>query len=416
MSEKTKPSFSRTNQYLNSKKKENTSQIIFYLNPSNGTQIECDSGIVFNKLLINQLNLKDCKIHIACQTDPKIPKTQFYPIKQGDNKYSVRFGYDSLSMSEIISNLDHVNICFLNQTEHGANIKSTFVQTGREDISLVSYYHYLSVFGIKNNFLEFDPSLNQGNLAEYILRRQLETAELSDRVLIHSKFGKKLLIESAEQLKYTDFSDKIHLIPAPVDLSLHSNMLPEQRKCKLRILYNNRLYDHYGIQKIVSYLDTFSKEYSQDFELILTNPTNSRSQERNILDNSVQRNLKILEKHPYVRIDYRPSYLEYHNLLNEITIGIAPYRPVLWSMSSLDVMASWKPVIAPCIGAFPEILPQDLLYDDCESFCEVMGKLVFDESFYRRMQILCRQKAEKARLETIGDKFYQIFREVIESC
>lgn len=413
MDENTTDSFPLANQYISSKRTSNNPRILFYLNPSNGTHVECDSGIVFNKLLIDQLILQDCQIHIASQTDPHIPGTQFNSVNQGDNKYSVRFGYDCSRMNEIVNSLDNVNICFLNQTEHGANIKSTCVQAGREDISLVSYYHYLSIFEVKGDQFIYDSSLNQGNLAKYILRRQLETAELSDRVLIHSKFGKKLLMESAEQLGCNDFSDKIRLVPAPVDLSLHSKKLPESKNRKLKILFNNRLYDHYGIHTIVSYLDTFSKEYTHDFELVLTNPTAGRSQERNTLDSSVQKNLESLKKRPYIRIDHRPLYSEYHNLLDEITIGVAPYRPALWSMSSLDVMASWKPVIAPCIGAFPEIVPQGLLYSDRESFCEVMANLVFDESFYQRMQILCRKKAEEVRLETIGDKFYQIFREVM---
>jgi len=383
------------------------------MNPSNGNSLKSDSGYIFSRNVILPFTNSQYKFHILSKADPNWEMVQHHYIDQGQNKYDVRFSFDCNKLREILSNIGKLDIFFLNQTEHGAAVKSVLFSLNLNRIPILSYIHYTPLWNFKNDIPILDPSLDDGKLGNIIVRRQLETCVLSERILTHSNFSKNLILKAANFYNFEINEEKIELIPSPLDPELIC-LIPNRKTVDLkhRVLYNSRLYDHYGFSQI---LDLFtSLKINEDIEIHITDPSGKRTSMQDNYDPSITINrqrikkLKGLYYHPTME---REQYLQF---LRSITIGIAPFRPALWSLSVLDMIAMKIPVLAPDQGFYPEIIPKYLIYRDMEEFKTIFRHLIDSSSFYNKGSNDCFKKSKQCFPSIIFQKYNKLFKEIIE--
>ncbi|MHA1232815.1 MAG: glycosyltransferase family 4 protein [Candidatus Helarchaeota archaeon] len=386
--------------------------IVIYMNPSNGNSLSGDSSYIFNKILINELNNYDYSFEIISQYNPNWQNVKCYQIEQGNNKYAVRFTFNSHKLAEILNEIENFDIFYLNQSEHGEAIKSVFLSTNLSEVPIVTYIHYLPVWSIKNGNINFDSSLNQGGLGKAILRKQLGTCEVSARIIVHSQFARNLLIETANNLKFEITPQKIEIIPPPLDPEVF-NLIPNKRTITEPpiLIYNSRLYDHYGIKKILRYLKEFKSNKS--LKLYVTDPSGKRTPIQDQLDPSVNNNRKLFTKNSNYHYLGKLERNDYFKLLNQCSIGLAPIRPALWSMSVMDLMVLKIPVIAPNVGAYPEMIPSGLLYDNQEAFNNILKELLISPDFYAESSEKCYTSASHQYPPLIASKFDKVFRKLM---
>ena len=394
--------------------KEGFYNLVFYMNPSNGNSLNSDSGYIFSRNLIFPFTNSQYKFHILSKVDPNWEMVQYHYIDQGQNKYDIRLSFDCNKLRKILSNIGLIDIFYLNQSEHGTAVKSVLFSLNLNKVPILSYIHYTPLWSIKNDIPILDPSLDDGKLGKNIVRRQLETCELSERILTHSNFSKNLILKAANYYNFEIIEEKIELIPPPLDPELIS-LIPNIKAMELkhRILYNSRLYDHYGFSQI---LDLFaSPKINEDIEIHITDPSGKRTSIQDNYDPSITNNRQRIKKlkgifyHPTME---REQYLQF---LKSITIGIAPYRPALWSMSVLDMIAMKIPVLAPNQGFYPEIIPKYLIYRDMEEFKTILRHLIDSSSFYNKSSKDCFRKSKQCFPSIIFQRYNKLFKEIIEN-
>ncbi|MHA1360235.1 MAG: glycosyltransferase family 4 protein [Candidatus Helarchaeota archaeon] len=392
--------------------KKEYKKIVIYMNPSNGNSLSSDSSYIFNKILINELNSYDYNFEVISQYNPNWQNIKFHQIKQGDHKYSVRFNFDSRQLEQILNEIVNLDIFYLNQSEHGEAIKSVFLSINLSEIPIVTYIHYLPIWSIKNGNINFDSSLNQGGLGKSILRKQLGTCEVSARIIVHSQFARNLLIEAANNLKFEITPQKIEIIPPPLDPEVF-NLIPNKRTILEPpiLIYNSRLYDHYGIQEILRYLKEFKSNKS--LKLYITDPSGKRTPIQDQLDPSVNNNRKLFTKNSNFHYFGKLERKEYFKLLDQCSIGLAPIRPAPWSMSVMDLMVLKIPVIAPNVGAYPEMIPSELLYENQETFNNILKEILTSPDFYAESSEKCYKSALYQYPPLIASRFDKVFRKLM---
>jgi glycosyltransferase involved in cell wall biosynthesis len=334
-----------------------TGHIFLNFNISNDSNFEADSGYIFQRLLLPDIldNAENLRLFFLGHKKNKSwhKKIQMIPFYDKYDKFSTRFHFDWHNLKKEIGKLPPIDLFINNQPEHTLAFQMLFGTLQNTHIPTISYYHYLP-FHCEGEKIIWDQSQNISNFSTpCILGRNLESAELSNINLIGSEFGKKILLKAYKEIKGKILKQPVEVISPPIETELFS--LPVNKNETKKILYNQRLYKHYGTEIVLDIFNELAKKYT--FKLIITDPTGKRSKEREKLDNNVMKFKKSLAKLPYVEVHHCKTRTEYHNLLREVDIAVAPFKPsALWSMAVADVLAAGKPVLCPNVGAFPELL------------------------------------------------------------
>lgn len=347
--------------------------ILVVLNVSNDSNFLSDSGYIFQKLLWVKLTKLDPQKRIFFLGHKKIEdfwgnRVTIIPFFDRFDKYSTRFHFNWYNLKNVLHKLPKMDLIFNNQPEHTLALKMFFSSEYGYPIPIVSYYHYLPFYyeGLK---IVFDESQNLHNFsATYILGRNLEAMEISHLNLIGSNFGRKNCKRAYRERYKKELKQPFEVLSPPIEDKLFQLNKATSNKT-VRVLYNQRLYKHYGTEQIIDLLDELSK--NERFELIVTNPTGKRSRKRNSLDPNVNGIKTKLKQLSFVQVVKSPSRDDYHRLLSTIDFAIGPLKPsALWSMAVTDVLACGKPVLCPNIAAFPEIVrySPNLLFNTTEEF------------------------------------------------
>jgi glycosyltransferase involved in cell wall biosynthesis len=207
----------------------------------------------------------------------------------------------------------------------------------------------------------------------------VESAIFSDINVIGSNFGKEIFLKASLNQK---LADKIIVIPPPTNVVLNNNFIECTKNSKiLTLMYNHRLYKHYGTIKIFEELKKINKDIP--FKVIVTDPTANRSILRNNIDRSVLEIKKYLNELDFVEIKHFKTQSEYITILNSIDIGLGHLRKgALWSMSIADMMANGIPVLGFNNGGISEIIQdKNLLFNSLSQFNRILRQLLIDEEF-----------------------------------
>jgi glycosyltransferase involved in cell wall biosynthesis len=387
-------------------------KILSFLNISNLSNLEADSGFVFQRTLLEYLakNGHDVWLVGSKGISSLLKNINCIEIDFTDSKYGVRFGINWLELRAKLNNIaNKIDILFVNQSELTIPLSVLLTEIIGKRIPTITYFHYIAVQELDtNNNCRYDESLNINGIAPYIWQRQVESALYSDHNIIGSDFGYNLFLKASG--KSDILRNKFSIISPPVaDVSLDNDCNSDYDNLIPCIIYNHRLYNHYGGRLVFEWLEEISENIN--FNVVVTDPTANRSMTRKSLDTSVTNIKHYLSKLNFVEISHFPTQEEYYRKLQYIYFGIAPFRTgALWSMSTADVMASSKPVIAQNKEVFREIIKDsDLLFDSKEDFQYIVQRLLLDSKFRKQKGFLSKQQTEHLKPCNIAKQFETVF-------
>lgn len=392
--------------------------MLIHLNVSNRSNLNADSGFVFQKLLINEILKRrpDWNIYLLCpENSPEInEKVQYIPLATGFNKYEVRFNFDwrflEKKIKELLPDLD---IIYINQSEQTENFFALINSVNAKKIKLVTYFHYLTIVPEKDG-IEYDSSLNHGGLGEIILNRQVNALKVSNSSIICSQFGRALFEKGARELLNRTIENTLSVIPPAVSAAEAEQGYTADQFDTPTIVYNHRLYKHYGTETFFTWMDEYYRDYSQQVQVVVTDPTFGRSQKRIQLDPHVSKIKKWIEALPFVVHKHSATRDEYYRTIHRSHIGIGPLKPsALWSMSVVDAMVCRKPVLCSRYAAFPEIVGDkaDLLFSSKKEFFEKLTALLDGGDRYQENAEYCKKRADMFDIKKTVHKFLEVFEE-----
>ena len=361
----------------------------------------------------------------------------------GHNKFEARFNFPWKELeSKIKPIIADIDMIYVNQSEQASNFRALEATLLPEKtIPIVSYFHYLPVepshfhFSVNGIGLDYDmlvnleetrypSSLRFGNTLDNkglglpIFMRQIEAIYVSDYNIICSNFGIDLLLGNAQKLISSTTGD-FKAIPPPVSLNEVDSSLKDhgsKQGGKKRILFNHRLYNHYGPNEFFKAMTDFYNGVRQDFEIIVTNPTANRSKERDALDPTVDNNKKKILELPFVKVQHSIERDNYYKTVADAYLSIGPMKPsALWSMSVVDSMACYVPTLCPNYACFPELMGAEsgLLFGSNEELVQKIQRLFDDRPFYEEKSKYVRQRAERYDVTYAAQKFINIFEKVV---
>ncbi|MDD4287512.1 MAG: glycosyltransferase [Candidatus Peribacteraceae bacterium] len=333
--------------------------VLVNLNVSNDSNFEADSGYIFQKLLWTHLcemrrNLRVLFLGHRLNTEQWHPNISMIPFHTKFDKFSTRLHFDWHALKDRFQHLPQVDLLYNNQPESTLNFKTLLSSMYGKEIPAVSYYHYLP-FHYDAQGMVLDPSQNlHGFSAVPILGRNLEALELSDKAFIGSAFGRDILLRAYRERYRAALDPQLEVFSPPIESELFTQ--PKRKNGMPHILYNQRLYKHYGTQQVIDAVRQVAS--TRDIHFVVTDPTGERSLERNRLDPGVRQFREDLGNLPFVDRIHCSTRQQYHALLSRVDLGIAPVKPsALWSMAVADILATGNPVLCPNVGAFPELVP-----------------------------------------------------------
>lgn len=386
--------------------------ILVNLNVSNDSNFEADSGYIFQRLLWThiceqQRNLRVLFLGHRLNTEQWHPNVTMVPFHHKYDKFSTRYHFDWHGLRNRFENLPKVDLLFNNQPELTMNLKTLFSSMYGGEVPAVTYYHYLP-FHYDGDAIQWDPSQNVADFAAapQTLGRNFEGLELSEKGFIGSAFGRGLMQKAYRQRYKESLPTDLEIFSPPLETELFSaentpNGIP-------RILYNQRLYKHYGTECVIDAVCNVAKK--RDIRFVITDPTGERSYERDRLDPHVKQFRERLTQMPFVDRMHCASRDAYHQLLTQVDLGIAPVKPsALWSMAVADLLACGKPVLCPNIGAFPELVPNnpELLFQPDGSDLEERIHKVLDDGANGKQSEQYRSNVRRYEAQAMAQKMYE---------
>lgn len=249
------------------------------LNVSNDSNFEADSGYVFQKLLWRKLTELDEMTRVFFMghqktTEPWNDRVTMIPFHDRFDKYSARFHFDWHRLRDVLRSMPQMDVVINNQPEHTLAMKMLFSSEYDHEVPVVSYYHYLP-FHYDGSALALDESQNlHGFAAAHIMRRNIEAMGVSDLNLIGSNFGKGICQRAFEDCRRKELRQPFEVLSPPIEDELFQARKTTRGEIA-RVLYNQRLYKHYGTEQVIDLLDELSRE--EGFELVVSDPTAKRS-------------------------------------------------------------------------------------------------------------------------------------------
>jgi WD40 repeat protein len=351
-------------------------KIVSYLNVSNPNNLLADSGFVLQRLLLETLADFGHEIVLLAPIEAQEHTAmKVIPIEAPLTKYHARFDFNWKSIAIITQGLwNDVDILIVNQIELAAPLKALTFSESHRNIPIISYVHYLPINGINHEReLIYDSSLNDAGLGAWILGTIKTAIECADACVVESKFAKELLMTQIGIPK------KLEIIHPPVETELQLSSQQSFSYEKVKIIYNHRLYAHYGTAELFDWIDVALKGYENKCEILVTSPRGKRTQNQRDLDVNSETVANEVCSRPYVKIVEARSRSEYHKILASVHLGVAPLRPApLWNLSIVDLLATGKPVLASRSGAFPELLEDspEYLFSDRDEFIMKLRQLI----------------------------------------
>ena len=386
-------------------------RIISLLNVSNVDDLSCDSGLTFQKLILQELQKIGHEVHLILPNSNKIKSyymenVKIHYLNMGETKYKVRYYIDWDGLISILKEVEP-DIILNNQIELSPSIRAIF-ESSHLNIKLMSYCHYLPFYFDQNNNIVVDSSLNDGFLCYPIILSIISACIVSEFIFVQSEFARNQLCKAIAMFS-GNVTCQIVVIEPPIDDRYLEKVYFDTNETERYAVYNHRLYEQYGTAEAVTFFKLLtSKLY---FPLVVCDPMPNRSKERNRKDDSVSKYLNLISSLPMAEIFSEGNdRKKYFDKIKNCYFGIAAFRKAaVWSMSVMDLLSMGKPVIAPKYAVYPEFLPEYLLFNSMEEAIIISNKLIKDEKFYRMAVKDCLAICEKYTPAKIAEKFVYYF-------
>ncbi|ACM31160.1 glycosyltransferase [Rhizobium rhizogenes] len=388
-------------------------RVLSIANVSNIDNPECDSGIIFQRLIADEL------VNYGIQYDVLVPKT-FSTAREycgaanavefplGTTRYESRFSFDWNEFKRVITLLKP-DVIFNSQVELTSAIRALLVTEGKT-IPIVSYCHYPALWAGDGQKPEKDASLDHAALWYPIVQDILSALNTADRFIIQSDFAGKLVAAAASFYNVPKHRE-IGVVAPPVDPAMLSDEPTEARLARRRnrkVIYNHRLYASYGTQ---DFIDHISECLDLNCRFFISDPMGNRSMHRAFLSGSPADYRQRLSAMPCV--DVSPlgySRAAYRGEILSSRVGIAAFRPAcVWSMSALDCMGLGTPVIAPNYASYPEFIPPELLFNSVAEFRCLLVRLLEDDIFWCNASDQSRTMALRFSVQDSAARFFKMF-------
>lgn len=390
-------------------------KVLSIINISNPDDLECDSGVIFQKILASEFVKKENISYVILGPDSQSFKSIEFSgfrkqvAKLGNTRYESRFSFDWTAVKDIIE-AEKPDIIFNNQVELTSAIRSLLVSLKNTYTRIVTYCHYPAIWAIDSNHSPvLDGSLNHENLGIPITFSILSALLTADIFITQSLFAKYLLTQTALYHRL-QLPKEITIIAPPADPSLSKTKLKTAPKNK-QVFYNHRLYESYGTNEFLQFIQ---QSKSLDFELIISDPMPSRSKERLSLNNTPDYFRKILDGLSYAKvINGNVPRNKYAEIIGSSRLSFAAMRKAcVWSMAAVDCMDIGVPVLAPRYAAYPEFIPDELLFNTKEEAYFLLEKLLNDDDFWQHCSKRCQAITKNFSSSIIADQFYELFQKI----
>lgn len=376
-------------------------RILTFLNVSNRSRMQADSGYIFYNLLSPYFT-KNNSFYFASPEPLADSKCIHISKEFGFNKYEVRFSFDWSKVMEIISSI-RPDVLIVNQIEQVPHYKA-IVQALGIKVLIASYAHYIPYLFTNEGF-QYDESLNNGGIGFSICMSFLSGLEMSDLVFTHSHTSKEYLKKLYDKFHIPFFDEKFIINPPPYDPFLLDN----NTQCDKRIIYNHRLYKHYGTDFLFRLAENIISKYQVEIDVFDVLGERTEIQKR--MDSSVDTARDTLSKMKNVKlINDTYNRRRYFECLKGSLFSIAPYRQnCIWAMSCIDSLGMGVPVIAPDIAWFSEYIPRDLRYSSVDEAMSIIDKLIKDHNYWKEKSIEANNLITSLSPELIANAFLDTF-------
>lgn len=376
-----------------------------FLNVSNRDDIQADSGFVFQRLLAPELIRRGHQFCLSGPVPLDVEGASHEYCDLGSNKLQVRFKFDWDVVSEMIER-QQPDVLWVNQPELAAGFRSVLCSLG-SDAQLITYIHYLPIHQVSQGKVEVDRSLNNGQLGLPILLAVLGSLNVSDKVFVQSQFALHTLMQALDAFRIPYNKNKLHLLPPPFDPFLMANGESGEPPEK-SILYNHRLYKHYGTEFFLEVIRMM--EDRKDVRFMVADLLTSRNGSRKKLgQGDVDYYRSILSSRPNVSFAKNKTRTEYKKAIDKCRIGLAAHRKMaVWSMSAVDCLGMGVPVIAPNFASYPEFVPTDLLYNTIDEFKEIAINLLESDTSWTLASEASKNKIASFSPSNVTDKLLKV--------
>ncbi|KDM90011.1 glycosyltransferase family 1 protein [Photobacterium galatheae] len=378
-------------------------KILSILNISNIDDINCDSGFVFQCLMAKEAKQHNFSFSLIGPDIPAFREVDFPGEKIyldiGGSKYESRYKFPWDEFSRIIDEVKPDTI-FNNQIEYAPIIRA-ILETKQQDCQIYSYIHYLPVEPNGDKF-NIDSAMSGKKISETLLMSIVSGVFSSDKLFIQSNFAKELMHKVLETYNMQHLSCKVFISPPPVD----SRMVKSDKLRRREIIYNHRLYKHYGTEEFIEKISLLSEK--TNFTLKVCDPMPSRSRERNRLDPYVSQIKSHIQELPFSEI-FNEGYNrdKYCDQILSARLAIASFRKgAVWSMSVLDCLSLGTPVLAPDIACYRELVPESMLFRNDQEFFQKAEKILNCEETFHQMST---EAVEWSKTFSAEKTFHQTF-------
>jgi glycosyltransferase involved in cell wall biosynthesis len=381
-------------------------RLLSYLNVSNGDDLERDSGFLFQRALLEEL----CKRHEVTMVAPigtsrLLNRVAAIELEWPKTKYGVRFGWPWLGLARALESAPPPDVVLNNQCELTSALRLLLLEVYGSPIPIATYFHYLAVLE-RDGAVVVDPSLDDLGCGEILWSRQLEAARCSAATIIGTDYGVEFLRRG---LARDDNQIDITVIPPPVIPGLWVG-----NDSGATILYNHRLYAHYGTESTMRALERVCRRTGA--RVIVTDPTQCRSGRRTRLDDAPRQIAAQLASAPWAEVIDASAWADYAAVVARSTLGMAPDRPgALWSMSAIDLMSIGRPVLVPSRSGLGRELGPDLCFADSEELERKMVNLLVDPEERAVAGERCRRFASRFSIDAITAQFDAVFDRVLRA-
>jgi glycosyltransferase involved in cell wall biosynthesis len=369
-------------------------RLLYLLNVSNPQRLASDSGWLFADILTPALADQGTEVTVGCPVPVTDRRVRHVPLPGAGDKYGTRFTADVAAIAALVRQVEPA-VVVANQVEHAAAVRAALL-AARSGALLAGYCHYLP-FHVDARGLQPDAAFRDGGL-EVPVRMQFFTGLAAcDRILVHSPVAADWLASAAGAVNL-DLSGRVRVVPPPRDPRLvagpgdHADAGSDSGG--LRVLYNHRLYEHYGTGRFVELAALLTTNPA--VRLTVMDVTGSRARERRSLDASPERYAAALADLPGTElVSDRGDRSMYRSILARCDVAVAPFRPgCTWSMSVIDCQAMGVPVLAPRLGWLAGAVDPGLGFDEPHDAVKIAEELLADPG---HRAVLAAREAARTR-------------------
>lgn len=383
-------------------------RLLYLLNVSNPERLASDSGWLFADILAPALIDQGADVTIACPVPVTDPRAKHAPLPPLGDKYRTRFTTDVAVIADLISTV-RPDAVVANQIEHAAAVRAAIL-AARSSALLAGYCHYLPFHVSGQGILQPDAAFLDGGLERAVRMQFFTGLAACDRILVHSTTAAEWLAAAAAAVNL-DLAGHDRVVPPPRDPRLVSGAqarlagdIPGADGVT-RVLYNHRLYDHYGTGRFLELAARLTAIPA--VRLTVMDVTGARARERRSLDASPERYAAALAELPGVEFaSDGGDRAAYREILSRSHLAVAPFRRgCTWSMSVVDCQAMGVPVLAPRLGWLAGAVDEELSFDEPHEGAKIAESLIADPGRWARLSALEAARTRPLAPELIAARY-----------